>query len=552
MKSKKALWKSPKLLTWDVWGLVWPNDMLLAVPDHSGCQVGFLIFLLIETFFKIEFHGNLLPERLLYFPFPFMRCTYLTLCHSVALDHCTHTAHTSNTARHLAPTGPGRPHSACSTSSWHLPRWLPAQLFCVPKDTNGTPAGPGLISDKGPTQRSEAQPPVCSTLHVVLSKHNTPWKCPVCPLTLIPQTIPSLLRSGCRPRTRHSSPGTPCTHTLATAPCPRVTSPGWVHCRWTTATTHCSWNAAPALALGLSSSPQRLRPQSPAQHHPARRSPALRPAAPDGSVAPPEAVPVPAAVAQAPPGREFGTRRKVGSGCAACCRRHHVGLLQRGGHEEGGAAAAPGGQRDSRQGEQRARGGRTAITAGGRAPRRPSDVAGPSRAEGQGERGRAGPGRRLPAPRRPFLAAARRPAPRLWHRRPTRAPEPHRPSLAPGATASLPFARPPLPLPPGRQGLRSGPSAAPNGTAAPHSPLSFPCSESVRSRRTAAARGEIATGCLAGVSSLRWKMEAPLPGVLRACHGAPMARGCVWALSHWRHSEKTVSLCVFNKELLET
>lgn len=64
--------------------------------------------------------------------------------------------------------------------------------------------------------------------------------------------------------------------------------------------------------------------------------------------APPEAVP--AAVAQAPPGREFGTRPKVGSGCAACCRCHHVGLFQRGGHEEGGAAAAPGGQRDSRQG----------------------------------------------------------------------------------------------------------------------------------------------------------------------------------------------------------
>lgn len=100
MKSKKALWKSPKLLTWDVWGLVWPNDMLLALPDHSGCQTGFLIFLLIETFFKIEFHDNLSPERLLYFPFPFMRSTYL--CHSLAPAHCTRTARTSNTARLLS------------------------------------------------------------------------------------------------------------------------------------------------------------------------------------------------------------------------------------------------------------------------------------------------------------------------------------------------------------------------------------------------------------------------------------------------------------------
>lgn len=176
------------------------------------------------------------------------------------------------------------------------------------------------------------------------------------------------------------------------------------------------------------------------------------------------------------------------------------------------------------------------------APRRWPGRAEPSGAAGQGEQGRAGPDRRLPAPRRPFLAAARRPAPRLWHRRPTRAPEPHRPSLAPGAAASLPFAGPTLPRPSGRRGLRPGPSAAPSGTAAPRSPLSFPWAGSVRSRQTAAARGGLATGCWAGVSALRWKMEAPLPGVPRTCHGAPRLRLGLVSLEALRENKK--SLCV--------
>lgn len=124
-----------------------------------------------------------------------------------------------------APTGPGRPHTACSTSSWHLPRWLPAQLFCVPKDTNGTPAGPGLTSDKEPTLRAETQTSAGSTFHVVLSKHNTPCKPGLTKSLVCPQrwyesphqgrdqTILILLRSSCRPRTRRSFPSTPCTHT---------------------------------------------------------------------------------------------------------------------------------------------------------------------------------------------------------------------------------------------------------------------------------------------------------------------------------------------------
>lgn len=63
---------------------------LLAVPDYSGCQMGFLIFLLIETFFKIEFHDNLSPGG--YFIFlSHLRDARICLCSTAWPLLTTHT-----------------------------------------------------------------------------------------------------------------------------------------------------------------------------------------------------------------------------------------------------------------------------------------------------------------------------------------------------------------------------------------------------------------------------------------------------------------------------
>lgn len=44
----------------------WTTCWSLYLITVNECQVGFLIFFLIETFFKDEFHDNLLRNKLLH------------------------------------------------------------------------------------------------------------------------------------------------------------------------------------------------------------------------------------------------------------------------------------------------------------------------------------------------------------------------------------------------------------------------------------------------------------------------------------------------------
>lgn len=177
-------------------------------------------------------------------------------------------------------------------------------------------------------------------------------------------------------------------------------------------------------------------------------------ALPPGPAAPPAAALAPAA-AQAPPCRRVWDAPGSCAGCAAACRArrrsHHVGLLQRGGHEEGGAAAAPGGQRDSREGEQRSRDA-TGRDGTGRTRRhytvprpRPAALLGGSRAARRG-RGWAG----ADSPDLPWFSWAAVPRSR---------------ALAPGLRRASPAAQPgPFPLPPP---LGARPERGPDWPAAP-------------------------------------------------------------------------------------